>query len=256
MDIVIRNLEEFNKYIRVFQKKQYDNLSEDGKVDKNVFRGQADKNWRYIPKLFRKKGWFDNEALMREEITQKNAEQFVDLDPFKIIAKMQHYGAPTRLLDFTFNPLIALYFACSDDAQKNKDGSVALCRISMFKEEELPLEIFLQKAFINRQTTLMKVNADNLQPFFQSAGVVGVIPEANNDRIKNQEGCFALFTYSGEYAEVFNPIEGNDCIKEKMIIPSECKQNILNELEQYYDINEAFVYPELEYQIKAICKKY
>lgn len=37
---------------------------------------------------------------------------------------MQHYGIPTRLLDFSLNPLIALYFAVTDN--QDKDGKVIL----------------------------------------------------------------------------------------------------------------------------------
>lgn len=47
----------------------------------------------------------------------------------------------------------------------------------------------------------------------------------------------------------------NPFIKENIVIPKECKADILRELNDY-GINRAFVYPELENQIKEICKNF
>lgn len=169
---------------------------------------------------------------------------------------MQHYGAPTRLLDFTGNPLIALYFACDDDSQKDKDGVVLLCKIPMFYENGMPLSLILKNLFPDYSNNFIQINAPSIEPVLKSSNAVGIRAKLRNERIKNQDGYFAFFTYSGVYPEkLFNPLEANNCIKEKIIIPSDCKADILSELNSC-GINRAFVYPELENQIKEICKNY
>ena len=45
------------------------------------------------------------------------------------LVRMQHYDLPTRLLDITTNPLIALYFACADGV--DYDGEVIIFQLPL-----------------------------------------------------------------------------------------------------------------------------
>lgn len=55
-----------------------------------------------------------------------------DKTPFEILSRLQHYGAKTRMLDITSNPLVALFFASEED---NEDGYVYVYRSDSLKFE-------------------------------------------------------------------------------------------------------------------------
>ena len=81
------------------------------------FRGHANKVWKLEPGLLRNDGYIENEHLMyRTIIAQQTSEFSTCTSALDYLVKMQHYGLPTRLLDLTTNPLIALYFACEYQA--------------------------------------------------------------------------------------------------------------------------------------------
>lgn len=104
------------------------------KVHTVFFRGHADKLWDLKPSLLRNEGLIKNEDLMFRMTVAKYAPEFkMCTSTLDYLVKMQHYGLPTRLLDLTTNPLVALYFACEElqayDNVKGKCGEVVVLKV-------------------------------------------------------------------------------------------------------------------------------
>lgn len=81
-----------------------------------IYRGMADKTWKLMPFLGRSNDLSNGQEYnLVNNLRSLRPEEFINLDSnFELLSKMQHYELPTRLLDFTTNPLIALFFACND----------------------------------------------------------------------------------------------------------------------------------------------
>lgn len=75
-----------------------------------------------MPSVMRNREDYLNEELYIKECIRQYPEEFINMSKIDMLIKMQHYGVPTRLLDLTKNLLIALYFACV--SEPNKDGVV------------------------------------------------------------------------------------------------------------------------------------
>ena len=111
-----------------------------------VFRGQGDASWPLEPRLVREvKGTTfeanDIIAIESEMRQQFEAQAHLHLEPSVLEegdfiawwALMQHHGAPTRLLDWTRSPLVALYFAAVE--VPTKDGAVWFFAKDRLREE-------------------------------------------------------------------------------------------------------------------------
>ncbi|MBR5623890.1 FRG domain-containing protein [bacterium] len=90
-----------------------------GNKFKLFFRGEDDNTYKLEPSIYRN-GRIINEHKFYYEAINRCPEAFTDCKTtFEKLAKMQHYRVPTRLLDVTENPLIALYFAAKSSINKH-----------------------------------------------------------------------------------------------------------------------------------------
>ena len=222
-----------------------------------------------------------NENRLFKDIIARSPSDFKDCNStFEKLVKMQHYSLPTRLLDITSNPLVALFFACSDEKQMYEDGELYRFEI---KENDLkyydsdtvsvvsniarrPYDFSIQSikglansAFNNKdeiQYLLHEIRSE--KPHFSAVidskhieMVFCVKPKLDNPRIIRQEGAFFIFGISDNKTQCAK----FDFVYESYIISKSEKQKILNQLEAL-GINESTLFPEIDHVAKHLKEKY
>lgn len=196
-------------------------LSEEG-VGGWIFRGQADQSWPLVPKAGRSEYDLTHGSdLAMFSLWRKKAiayERLPDND-LDCLAIAQHHGLATRLLDWSDNPLVAIYFACME--QLEKDGAVYL---------------FFPRNVIEEQR-LDDVAVNEITQY---------IPSGVAARIVRQSGRFTYHPNPSEpleFGEIGEPFIGQRL--KKIIVAGSVKREIINEL-NLYNINEEGIFPDLD----------
>lgn len=191
----VKNLNEFVDIIMGFEKNIRKSI-----INGLLFRGMADEKWELIPSIGRgnKLGFFEKEII--HEFKYRYPEVFMKLNTnFEMLSYMQHYGLPTRLLDFTENPMIALYFACKE--KKRNDGRV-LCLLdyvssSMIVYANILCDIACNcdiNEEIDSYTKKYNISVyDFINEMYTGYPYILIKPPYWNERQKRQKSVFLIF---------------------------------------------------------------
>ncbi len=223
-----------------------------GTYDEDIwFRGQGHFDWKLTPGVFRFSDKYSETTLLTR--FKQSASLLIDTSPkddFDWLFLMQHYGVPTRLLDWTESPLVALYFAISSEEYIDDDSALwmlkpielnRLANIRTLEKNFIPSfdDEYLENYSIKSVSSNKRVE---LSP-------VATIATRNNSRIQAQLGVFTIHHLDKKPLEDF-------CGKSEIIkykIPKESKENLRKELD-LLSINKFSLFPELS-SIGEILKK-
>lgn len=160
----------------------------------------------------------------------------------------QHYRLPTRLLDWTYSPLIALHFATSNIRKYDRDG--VIWAVNYLKAHQLlpdRLRDKLDAEGANVFTVeMLSETVDSLVQFereFDRDCVIFFEPPSIDDRIVNQ---FAFFSVMADPQLVLNQwLEQHPALWRRIIIPAELKWEVRDKLDQA-NITERVLFPGLD----------
>lgn len=288
MSKTINSLKAFVEYI---MKLREDSLSKGLSSYQWFFRGQENSDWSIYPNIFRNDGLAKENHIIQGALRQ-NPFEFQSKNDFEILTKLQHYGLGTRLVDVTLNPLVALYFATEPSveykenrngqySQEEKDGVVFFQFSPWHTTNELCIRIASTIPFLeidsswttdillnklktdhvitdDEEALLIQDNCKLLVEYLQDSFFV--ISSHSNERLIRQSGAFVIPTFIN-FENRHNVrqsliAKSHKALNEKfsadtIIIPAKSKQVIREELD-FFNINEATLFPELEHQMTYI----
>ncbi|MBN2645867.1 MAG: FRG domain-containing protein [Desulfuromonadaceae bacterium] len=215
-----------------------------------AFRGLSDADYPLATTLMRLGGDYGSlERHLLRNFKKYAHRSMVEHDSvWHWLALAQHHGLPTRLLDWTYSPYIALHFATANIEQFDRDGVIwAVNYLLAHRYLPEPLRLKLDEEGANVFTVgmlsecvsalqeLPELSLDNYLLFIE--------PPSIDDRIVNQYGMFSIMP------DVRCPVDqwlvAHPQLWQKIVIPAALKWEIRDKLDQA-NITERVLFPGLD----------
>lgn len=208
------------------------------------YRGQANHAWSLTPSIARSPTLLEAELTSIKLFKQQARPHLPSLPTteWEWVFLMQHYRAPTRLLDWTERPLVGLYFAVSDSTSDAEDAAlwfldpIALNRHSghkrAFKKDILAFDIDdTLEQYLPDQVNARKTDLDP---------VAGIGPW-NSSRMVAQAGTFTIMHANPVAVEA---VADHSHIW-RMVIPAAARASLREELASL-GVTESMIFPDLD----------
>jgi hypothetical protein len=212
-----------------------------------AFRGMADKHYDLSTSLMRLGG----EYQAQEYRLLRSFKKYTNFkgSQWELLALAQHHGLPTRLLDWTYSPYVAMHFATAELSERETE-SVIVCVNFVKANKLIPTELKRVLSRMEAETftveMLMKV-AEDLEYFDEKFGseefVIFFEPPALDERIVNQFAIFAMASHA--HLQMEHWMEQHPDLWRKIIIPVELGWEVRDKLDQA-NITERVVLPGLD----------
>ena len=175
-----------------------------------LYRGQENEEWQVNSSAYRRLQrqyddppdalsylWQSYLKQIIDEIQLKYPSTYRELRPLECMAHLQHNKVATGLIDFTFSPLVALWFACATEDHENITGKVIVLENDSEKIEEIQtvetlgrdLEAFFdvdQEQWYSWSPTLDSQTVDTERMTMQQSVFLFGLPEMNRDMITEE----------------------------------------------------------------------